>query len=83
MATTQLQKILTALQRTYGAAKESTNRRILRDPLDMILYKNGDYLVSDAQHWAAFDELNDQLAQTVALLRIEMAQTYIPETRLR
>lgn len=57
MATKQLQQILNALQRIHEAAKEPTNRRVLRDPLDMILYENVAYLVSDAQHWGAFDAL--------------------------
>jgi endonuclease III len=52
-----LRQIIETLERTYGAAPPP----VTRDPLEMILYENCAYLVSDEQRLEAFEALRRQI----------------------
>jgi len=56
MRAPRLQKVLAGLEASALCELQS-KRHSLRDPMEMILFENVAYLVSDEQHWAAFEAL--------------------------
>lgn len=68
MATTRLEKVLAGLETARKRSGLALSERVLRHPMEMILFENVAYLVSHEQHWAAFEALRKETGSDPAKL---------------